>query len=57
VVFRLKLALAFVAAAALAEAGELSGAIQAPHVLVLTLIGTCTALALSFLGAGLLRRP
>ncbi len=56
-VFRLKLALAFVAAALLAGAGEVSGLISAPHILVWALIGACVALALSFLGAGLLRRP
>ena len=55
--FRLKLALAFVAAAVLAEAGEVSGLINAPHVLVWALIGSCLVLALSFLGAGLVRRP
>ena len=56
-VFRFKLALAFVAAAVLAEAGEVSGLIRAPHVLVWALICACLVLALSFLGAGLLRRP
>jgi hypothetical protein len=52
-----KLALAFAGAAILAAAGELSGAIGNPGGIVGTLIGGCLALALAFLGAGLLRRP